>query len=376
MKIVFTGGGTGGHFYPIIAIAEQLHKEADKQKIEERNFYFLSNSPYDSEALFENGIEFRKISAGKLRTYFSIQNFFDLFKTALGVFQSIFTLWSIYPDVIFSKGGYPAFPVVFAARLLRIPVVMHDSDTIPGRVSRFTGSFARRIALGYPEAAAYFSEEKVAWTGIPVRENLWHKEKEGSHEYLNLEQGVPTLLILGGSSGAQQINEVILSSVKELLPTMQIIHQVGSKNEEEYTNISDITLENSAYKSRYHVVGFLNELAFKMAAGVTDLVVSRAGATSIANISLFELPCILIPITNSNGDHQRKNAYHYARIGAAHVIEELNLSNTLLVHAIKEILSDEKIQNEMKESAQGFARRDAGIVIAQELMTIAHEHSN
>ncbi len=180
MKIVFTGGGTGGHFYPLIAVAEQLHKQCDIEKISERKFYFLSDSPYDTKALIENEIEFRKITSGKLRLYFSFKNFIAIFTSGLGIIQSIFTLWSLYPDVIFSKGGYPAFPVVIAAYFLRIPVIIHDSDTVPGRVSRISGRFAKRIALGYPEAAKFFPEKKAAWTGIPVRENLWSKEKEGA----------------------------------------------------------------------------------------------------------------------------------------------------------------------------------------------------
>src|SRR3989344_9630070 len=137
MKIVFTGGGTGGHFYPIIAVTQRVNQIIDRENILGAKLYYVSNSPYDKEMLFENGLLYEEIKTGKMRTHFSFKDFFmnflDIFKTMLGVINGIFKMFSIYPDVVFSKGGYASFPTIFAARLLRIPVVIHESDSAPGR---------------------------------------------------------------------------------------------------------------------------------------------------------------------------------------------------------------------------------------------------
>jgi len=125
MKIVFTGGGTGGHFYPIIAVAQKVNQIIDKEKILQAKLYYISDSPYDKEMLFENGLAYEEVNAGKLRTYFSIKNFFDVFKTLAGIFAAVIKVYSIYPDVVFGKGGYASFPTLLAARILRIPVVIH-----------------------------------------------------------------------------------------------------------------------------------------------------------------------------------------------------------------------------------------------------------
>src|SRR3989344_5932004 len=149
MKIVFTGGGTGGHFYPIIAIAEEINTVVRERKLVNVRLYFFSNAPYDERALFENNIEFVRIRSGKWRRYFSLLNFFDLFKLSWGIAKSLIQLYLIYPDVVFSKGGYVSLPTVLAARVLGIPIVIHESDSRPGRTNLWAGKFAARIALSY-----------------------------------------------------------------------------------------------------------------------------------------------------------------------------------------------------------------------------------
>src|SRR3989344_1787098 len=137
MKIVFTGGGTGGHFYPIIAVAQKVNQIIDRENILGAKLYYFSDSPYDKEMLFENGILYEAVNAGKIRTYFSFKNFSDLFKIFFGVLNAFFKMFSIYPDVVFGKGGYASFPAIFAARILRIPIVIHESDSAPGRVNKW-----------------------------------------------------------------------------------------------------------------------------------------------------------------------------------------------------------------------------------------------
>ena len=196
MKILFTGGGTGGHFYPIIAVAEEVNAIASEKKLLVPKLYFISPNPFDSDLLFKNNIIFKKSPAGKIRTYFSILNFFDLFKTAWGSIKTAFQIFFIYPDVIFCKGCYGSFPTVLASRLFKIPLVVHESDTVPGRVNVWAGKYARKVAVSFPEAAKYFPEDKVALTGVPIRRELHTVATEGAVEFLGLEDNVPVVLFL------------------------------------------------------------------------------------------------------------------------------------------------------------------------------------
>ncbi len=164
MKIVFTGGGTGGHFYPIIAVVQKINKIIDEEHIIGSKLYYISDSPYDKQVLFENGIMYEEIIAGKMRTYFSLKNLTDVFKMFFGTINAIVKLFSIYPDVVFGKGGYASFPTLFAARILGIPVVIHESDSAPGRVNKWAGHFAKRVAVSFPEAAQYFGLDRSANT--------------------------------------------------------------------------------------------------------------------------------------------------------------------------------------------------------------------
>ncbi len=373
MKIAFTGGGTGGHFYPIIAVAESVRSIADSEKLLGLKLYYLADSSYDKEALFANGIEFLYVSAGKKRIYSSINNFFDIFKTAFGFFRALFSLFALYPDVVFSKGGYSSFPVVLAARILRIPVVIHESDCYPGRVNLWAGKFAKDIAVSYDEAGLFFPKDRVAWTGQPIRLSIMDRKTEGAFEYLKLDHNIPTILVLGGSQGAEVINDAILDVLMTLLTDFQIIHQTGAKNFEDVKNRADFFLHNSEFKDRYLPMAFLDPLALKMAAGASSLVISRAGST-IFEIASWGLPSIIIPIEESNGDHQKKNAFNYARHGCATVIEEDNLSSGVLVSEVKRCLSDKERWEKMAESAKNFAQPDASKKIARVLLDIAISH--
>lgn len=374
MKIVFTGGGTGGHFYPIIAVAESVHKIVDKEKLLDLELYYFSDAPYDKEALFENTIAFREISAGKMRVYSSIKNFTDLFKTALGILQAIVALFFLYPDVVFSKGGYAGFPVILAARILGVPVVIHESDTVPGRVNKWAGKFAKKIAVSYDETATYFPKERVALTGQPVRQDLLERKAEGAFEYLNLNPTIPTILVLGGSLGAEAINNVILDSLLVLLPHYQIIHQTGVLNFEEAKIRAEFILNNRKdLADRYKQFPFLNPLAMKMSAGAASVVVSRAGSM-IFEIASWGVPAILIPIENSHDDHQKKNAFNYARHGAGEVIEEGNLSPTILFSEINRFFENDIRRRNMMASAKAFATPDAADKIARMLIDLALSH--
>lgn len=374
MKILLTGGGSGGHFYPLIAVAESINKITKAENLIFAQIYFMSDSPYDAEALVENDINFIPIPAGKIRRYVSISNFFDIFKTAFGVLVALRKVFKIYPDVIFSKGAYASFPVLFVARLLKIPVIIHESDSVPGKTNLWAGKFAKRIAISYPDTAKYFADQsKIAFTGNPLRKSVLNISRSSGHQYLNLEKDIPTVLIIGGSLGARIINDRILEALPKLVEKYQVLHQTGKNNVQEVSQTSEIILGNNPNKSRYRIFDYLNDLTLTMAAGAADLIISRAGST-IFEIANWGIPSIVIPITESNGDHQRVNAYAYARSGAASVIEEANLTTNVLIGEIDQILLDSALREKMSASAKGFTHPDAADKIAREIINIALTH--
>jgi len=375
MKILFTGGGTGGHFYPIIAIVQALRTRITERKIIAPQLYYMAPSKYNARALFDNDLEYVSVSAGKIRRYFSLLNITDLFKTFFGSIGAVLSLFRIYPDVVFGKGGYASFPALLAARLLKIPVIIHESDSKPGRVNAWAGKFAKKIALSYPDAAAYFPKKEgvVALTGCPIRAEISQPLSNGAHEFLQLEQHTPVVLILGGSQGATTINDAIIQGLPELLNKYQVIHQTGRNNIDEIKQTSAVFLKDHPFASRYHPFDYLNELALRMSAGVADVIVSRAGST-IFEIASWGVPAIILPLPTSVSHDQTANAFAYAKTGAASVIEANNLSAHIIIGEIDRIYGSPHIKETMKTQARAFARADSAQLIADAILDIALQH--
>lgn len=373
MKILFTGGGSGGHFYPIIAIVQAIHEIADNEKLFGIEMYFISDDPYDKRLLFENGITYKEVIAGKMRRYFSFKNILDFLKTAIGVISAIGKLYIIYPDVVFGKGGYSSFPTLFAARLLRIPVIIHESDSHPGRVNLWASKFATKIAISYPEAAGYFPKDKVALTGNPLRKEILSPITRGAHEFLELEHDVPIIFVTGGSQGAMNINDVLVDILPSLIKKYQIVHQTGKNNFVETSRRASLVLEGSENAKRYKPFAYLNETALRMIGGVANLAISRAGST-IFEFAAWGVPSIVIPIPEEVSHDQRSNAFAYARSGAAVVVEEKNLSGTILLSEIDRLMSSPALLDEMRKRALVFSPKDAAYKIAKELIAIGLQH--
>jgi len=378
MKILLTGGGSGGHFYPVIAVAEALNQLSKKEHLIESQLFYMAPEPYNEGLLFDNKIKFKKSPAGKWRRYFSFLNFLDIFKTGWGILKAIWIVFYIYPDVIFGKGGYASFPALFAGKILGIPVIIHESDAIPGKANLWASKFAKRIAVSYSEAADHFPktyQNKIAHTGNPIRKEILSPLEEGAREFLKLEKSLPVIFIIGGSLGAQLINNLIIDSLPHLVSKYEIIHQTGKNNFNDVKKRAAAMLFQNQFKTRYHPFDYLNTDALAMAAGASDLVISRAGST-IFEIASWAKPSILIPIPDSGGDHQRKNSFSYARSGAAVVIEEDNLKRSnILVSEIERIMGDKETRQNMSKAAEKFARKNAAEVIAQEIINLALEHA-
>lgn len=377
MKIVLTGGGSGGHFYPLMAVAEQIYKIAEDERIIEPALYYIGTEEYDPAALVENNITFIRATSGKVRKYFSVRNVTDLVKVFFGTLKAVWQLFTLYPDVVFSKGGYASVPTLLAARFLRIPVIVHESDAHPGRANLLGAKFARWVAVSYPGSEKYFTKtprERIALTGNPVRQSIAKPAEGGAYEYLDLEAGVPTLFVVGGSQGAQAINDAVLDALPQLLDKYQVIHQVGTANEDMVQSVAHVILERHPHKERYRMFGFLNTLAMRMSAGAADVVIMRAGSGTIFEVASWGRPSIVIPIPEEVSHDQTKNAYAYASTGATVVIEQKNLEPSILLNEIDRIMNDEALQQNMSLAAKSFAKPDAARKIADIILKTALEH--
>lgn len=377
MRIVFLGGGTGGHFYPLIAVAEAVEDLCEEKVLLEPELYYIGPTPFDPPTLLEHGIRYKSGTAGKMRRWGSIVNVFDYFKTMIGIIRAIPQIFTLYPDAIFSTGGYAAFPALVAARIFRIPVVIYDADAKPGRVSLWSSKFARAIAVAHPEAAAQFPagvRDKIARVGHPIRKEILGVAKEGGYEFLKLDPSVPVILVVGGSQGARALNETILDALGDLVTRYNIIHQTGTDNLKETQGIASVILKNSDFAGRYRSFGLLNTLSLRMSAGIASIIVARAGSGTIFEIASWGIPAILVPIPESVSHDQTENAFSYARAGGAIVIEQRNLTPHVLSAEIDRLMADTALREKMSRAGKEFARPDAARKIARLLLDVGIEH--
>lgn len=370
-RFVLVGGGTGGHFYPLIAVAQHIRAHAEVSNSIE--LFYMGPDPYDAELLKQYRIGFIRIPAGKRRRYFSIQNYLDIFKNIYGIFVAIGKLYAVYPDVVFSKGGFTSVPVTLAAWFLRIPVVVHESDSKAGAANKLAGKFARYVAISFDEAAQFFPPGKTALTGIPLRtEFLLNFDKPA--ERLGVPSDRPIIFVTGGSQGAERVNTLILQSLDELLPRYTIIHQAGSDAADQVKETAISLGIDETLLSRYFVMGSLNAHEMNLAQTAASLIISRAGSGTIFEIAHKRKPAILIPIPEEISHDQRTNAYAYSRAGAAQVLEEGNMTDGLLTTEVSNILNNNERYAQMSNAAAAFVKGDAAEKVVAILVEIANEH--
>ncbi len=365
MKILFTGGGTGGHIYPIIAI-----KEAFEEKNQEADFLYVGPNSFSSTIFSEKGIKTKFILAGKLRRYFSLFNLVDLFKIPIGFIQSLWHLFWFMPDVIFSKGGYGSIPAILASWLYRIPIIVHESDSIPGLANKISSHFAKKIIVSFQSTKQYFPNKKTIVIGNPIRKELTKGRREEGIKIFNLKIDIPTILIIGGSQGAKKINEIVLNTLPRLLKKCQIIHICGNKNLEKVREHARKILEkiNPIEAEAYHICSFLTQKELKHAYAASDLIISRAGSGSIFEIAALGKPGILIPLSNSAANHQDKNAQVLAKTKGALVLREENLTINMFLSAIFNLLNDPEKIKEMGKQVKSFYNPQTNEEIAKQIL--------
>jgi len=365
IRIVFTGGGTGGHIYPTVAVMEELKK---RQKSNLFEYVYIGSGSSLEDPVRSIATRSYTVASGKYRRYFSFLNGRDVFRVIVGFFHSLWILFREMPDVVFAKGGYVSVPVVVAAWLYRIPIVIHESDAVPGVANKFLGKFANKVALGYGSASEYFVPDQVELTGTPVQEDALNGDRSAAYSLFNLSESKPTVLVYGGSQGSQVINECVVDILDDLLNVSQVIHQTGDNN---YEVVKQMAAKHGVKPGErgYRVYPFLKSEERKAAYSVADLVVSRSGATSIAELAANGEVVILVPYASAANQHQKVNAYAVARQGGALVLEENNLTKHLLLQKIQTMLFDKELRERMMRNIRKFHAPDAAKKIADMIVS-------
>lgn len=367
-RILLVGGGTGGHIYPLVAVARELQRITQEKGVDLELMATSDDQIWQGEF---GGIKFKKISAPKLRRYQGNLNFLEFFKAPVALLQALWHIFIFMPDLVFLKGGYVSQIPFFIAKLYFIPVFVHESDTIPGLSVKVISKFAKKVFISFESTRQYFKNKEVILSGNPIRKELSSGDRNEALKIFNLSPDKKTILVLGGSQGAKAINDLVINGLVLLAGRYQIIHQAGFKNFE-YVNSEVEKIKKEGEKSygknietNYRVFTFMNEEGLKNAYAAADLIVSRAGANAIFEIAALGKPAIIIPIAYSASNHQKMNAQEFVKAGAV-VLEEQNLSPAILLNQIEHLLKPENYF-EISRKIKQFSNLESAKKIAQEI---------
>ena len=319
MKIMLTGGGTAGHVMPNIALLPALRAAGFDIK------YIGSAMGMEKEIVEKAGLPYYSISSGKLRRYFSAKNFTDALRVVRGLGQARKILKDVKPDIVFSKGGFVSVPVVLAARLVKIPVVIHESDISVGLANRLCIPHAARVCCVFPETMLQIPKAKACLTGTPIRQEILKGSRIKGLAACNFPNERPVIMVMGGSQGSVTVNNCVRGALDSLLPDFNVVHLCGVGN-----------VDKAANRSGYLQMEYAGENMGHLYAAA-DIVVSRAGANSLGELLALAKPNVLIPLSlrASRGD-QILNAQSFARQGFSVVIDEDNLTGDVLTQTIRE----------------------------------------
>lgn len=335
-KIILTGGGTAGHVTPNLALLPALQKAGYEVR------YIGSYQGMERKLIEQAGIPYDGISSGKLRRYFDWKNFSDPFRVLKGCSEARKLLKKYKPDVIFSKGGFVAVPVVLAAKHYKIPVIIHESDMTPGLANKICIPSAAKICCNFPETLKYLPADKAVLTGSPIREELLKGDRTSGLSYAHLSSDKPVLLVIGGSLGSVAVNKAVRAILPRLLNHYQVIHICGKGN-----------LEESLIGTEGYVQYEYVDAPLKHLFAAADLVISRAGANSICELLALRKPNLLIPLSASasRGD-QILNANSFEKQGFSKVLEEESLSEDTLYHAVENLYQNRQTYIHAMEQSQ------------------------
>jgi UDP-N-acetylglucosamine--N-acetylmuramyl-(pentapeptide) pyrophosphoryl-undecaprenol N-acetylglucosamine transferase len=353
--IAVTGGGTGGHIFPNVAVIEELKKRGVTDIC-----WIGDRRGKETEWAHDLGVVFHGIRTGKLRRYFSLQNLADTVNVLIGIVQSYRILKKSEPTVLFSKGGFASVPPAIAAGLLRIPVITHESDIHPGMATKIIAKRARAVCVSFKKAAASFEGKEVYYTGNPMRATIRSANRERGKSFLHFTEDLPVVTVLGGSLGASSLNSAIFKMLEEVELPFNLVHQCGQGHARHF----------ESGHSRYRQYEFIaDEMGDVFAA--SDLIISRAGAGALYEIGCLGLPSILIPLPKSKSrGEQIDNARFFHENGASQIIEDGQMSGRLLAETVRDLLADTNLLGEMGQNATKLCKRDAEREIADILMRV------
>lgn len=318
-KIVLTGGGTAGHVTPNLALLPSLRERG-------YDIHYIGSYNGIEKKLIENaGIPYDGISSGKLRRYFDLKNFSDPFRVIKGYAEALRLMKKYRPDVVFSKGGFVAVPVVLAAKHFKIPTIIHESDMTPGLANKICIPSAAKVCCNFPETLDYLPDDKAVLTGSPIRKELLEGDRLTGLQYTGLSSNKPIILVIGGSLGSVIVNTAVRKLLPKLLESYQVIHICGKGN------LDESLIGRQGYVQYEYVDAPLRHLF-----AAADLILSRAGANSICEILALRKPHVLIPLSAaaSRGD-QILNARSFEKQGFSTVLEEEQLDEDTLYQAIQ-----------------------------------------
>ncbi|MEA2065325.1 MAG: undecaprenyldiphospho-muramoylpentapeptide beta-N-acetylglucosaminyltransferase [Patescibacteria group bacterium] len=343
MKILLTGGGTMGSATPLLAMIDYWR---DKNKKNEYLWIGTKNG-IEKIAVKKENIKFNAIASGKLRRYFSWQNFIDPIFILIGFFQSFFIIREFKPDAILSAGSFVSVPVIFAGWLLKIPILIHQMDIRPTLSNKITAMFAAKITVGFKKSLKDYPTRKTVWTGNPIRQSIQAKNQKLKVEnFFNLRNDIPVVLIVGGGTGAMAINKLILEAANELTKFCQIIHLTGKNR----------SASLSAPIENYHFFEFLNAEQMAFAYQLVDIVISRCGIGTLSELSFLKKPSVLIPIPNS---HQEDNAELFKNAQAAIILDQNKITAKILAENIKKLLLDNRLKKQLSANIYKLTNPDA-----------------
>lgn len=366
VKVLIAAGGTGGHVYPAIAIADAL-----REKSTEIDILFVGTKTHmEWEAVSKAGYDITSIWISGLHRRFTLKNLLFPLKLVTSLVQSLRIVRSFNPDVAISCGGYASGPIGWIASKMGIPLVIQEQNSYPGVTNRILGRDADRIFTAFKDADHYFPLGSTKVAGNPTRKSLIQTDRPQAYDIFGFDDSKRTLLVLGGSGGAHSINEAMHHHIKTLHDELdlQIIWQCGKRYYDQLRrDVQPKNFENLRLKD------FIHDMPAAYA--VADLVISRAGALSCSELALTGKPSILVPSPNVAGDHQTKNARSMVNEGAAELVADDEL-NSALAEAVGEIITDEQRLNKMSQKAKQLARPEAAQTIATEVLHLANTKTN
>ena len=335
--IVITGGGTAGHVTPNIALMGRLKEQGYQIS------YIGSYNGIEKTLIEELGIPYYGISSGKLRRYFDLKNFTDPFRVLKGFSEARKLLKQLKPDVVFSKGGFVTVPVVVAAGRLKIPAIIHESDMTPGLANKLCIPSAVKVCCNFPETKAHLPEGKAVVTGTPIRPELLQGDADKGRAFTGFTSEKPVIMIIGGSLGAQAVNDAVRRILPELLKDFQVVHLCGKGKRDDSKN------DLKGYVQYEYIESELADL-FAMA----DIVISRAGANAICELQALKKPNLLIPLSaNASRGDQILNARSFEKQGFSMVLEEEAITDEVLLKAIHDLYDHRETYRAAMENAPG-----------------------